>query len=269
MVRIEPSSLEELKSLKLDYLTQTTAPLDGMWLCGFLPQSDHFSFRRGDSLLGYCCINREDELLQFYLEQPDDFLARSLLERMIEGKEAPQVQGAFASTAEPTYLSRCLDAFTSFEVNALMYELNPSRRVLADQNTTWNLLPITREQLPEAMEFCLRSTEVSEDWLAGHCSNLVERAELLGCWWKDSLIGVGENRRFEEVQQGFTDLGVIVAPEHRGKGFATRILQKLIEQALEEGLEPICSTERDNLAAQKAITRAGFFSRNRIIHLVP
>ena len=108
----------------------------------------------------------------------------------------------------------------------------------------------------------------SEDWLITYYSNLIQRRELFGCWLADKLVGAGENREFGDVQSGYTDLGVVVDPNHRGKGLATWILQQLVQQAVKKGLKPMCSTERDNIAAQKAITRAGFVSRNRIIQFL-
>ena len=58
---------------------------------------------------------------------------------------------------------------------------------------------------------------------------------------------------------------MIVAPAHRGKGVATWILAQLVAMNDAEGLTSICSTERDNRAAQKAIERAGFFAGHRIL----
>lgn len=36
-------STDDLTKLKKQYMQQTTAPLDGMWLCGFVP-IESFSF---------------------------------------------------------------------------------------------------------------------------------------------------------------------------------------------------------------------------------
>ena len=104
-----------------------------------------------------------------------------------------------------------------------------------------------------------------EEWLVQYLSNLIERQELFGCWLDSELIATGENRKFDEVQQGYTDLGVIVDRSQRGKGLATWILQQLVQQSIDRDLKPLCSTERDNIAARKAIAGAGFISRNRII----
>ena len=76
---------------------------------------------------------------------------------------------------------------------------------------------------------------------------------------------IGECRGFVEYQTDYAELGVIVDESTRGKGLATSILMQLITISETKGLEPILSTEKTNIGAQKAISRAGFFAGNRII----
>ena len=59
--------LVHLSDLKQQYIDQTTAPLDGMWLTGFVPMASHFGFYENQELVGYYCINNDGYLLQFYL----------------------------------------------------------------------------------------------------------------------------------------------------------------------------------------------------------
>ncbi|MFT5700770.1 MAG: putative acetyltransferase [Desulforhopalus sp.] len=61
------------------------------------------------------------------------------------------------------------------------------------------------------------------------------------------------------------DLGFIVGQAQRGKGLGSSVLKNLVTLAESKGLKPICSTEKDNIGAQKAIRRAGLFAGNRII----
>ena len=260
------SNLEDLQPLKAEYLARTTAPLDGMWLCGFLPLAQHFGLYRGGALAGYVCINDEGYMLQFYICQDQMSEVQVIFADMISGNfaELPEIKGAFASTAEPDYLSLCLDNFSAFEVNALMYQLSRSLEISKNSDPLWSLTALRVEHLPEAIEFCIRNIGAPEEWLRGYLSNLIERQEVFGCWQDGELIGTGENRKFDDVQQGYTDVGVIVSEQQRGKGLATWILQQLVGQALAMDLKPMCSTERDNIAAQKAISRAGFIANNRI-----
>ena len=79
------------------------------------------------------------------------------------------------------------------------------------------------------------------------------------------MLAIGEFRSFDEYQTNYADLGVVVDKSMRGKGIATLILRQLIAVSNSKELMPICSTDKTNIGARKAIERAGFFSSNRII----
>ena len=101
--------------------------------------------------------------------------------------------------------------------------------------------------------------------VTGYFSNLINREELNGYWREGQLLATGECRRFDEYQTEYVDLGFIVNQSERGKGLGTKIFKYLVALAEEKELKPICSTEKTNLGAQKAISRAGLFAGNRII----
>lgn len=265
MIQIrELESLEPLGELKRMYIRQTTAPLDGMWLSGFVPMATHYGFYDNTKLVGFCCVNDDGYLLQFFLTPQYQNVSSHLFESILRSDSEPKINGAFVSTAEPHSLSLCLDHFSAFEVNALMYqqETEPSEQV---QHTPLALVTIDAAQLSEAVEFAKVSIGAPEEWLTGYYTNLINRQELFGLWENDRLVATGESRGYDEYQTEYADLGVIVAESERGKGLATRILRQLVVMNDGKGLKSICSTEKTNLAAQKAIGRAGFFASNRII----
>ena len=63
----ELESTKPLGELKELLVGQATAPLDGMWLCGFVPLATHYGFYDEEELVGFCCVNDEGYLLQFFL----------------------------------------------------------------------------------------------------------------------------------------------------------------------------------------------------------
>ena len=52
---------------------------------------------------------------------------------------------------------------------------------------------------------------------------------------------------------------------HRGRGVAPHVLWRLKQLCYDRELVPICSTTADNAAARRAIAKAGFVSRHRIL----
>ncbi len=261
-------STDALSGLKHQYLHQTTAPLDGMWLCGFVPVAQHYGFSIDGDLVGFCCMNTEGYLLQFFVRPEFQEESSSLFEAIVTGQVPAlgNVSGAFVSTAEPLYLSQCFDHLSSFEVNALMYQQDEkAMATTAAADSKLALTALEPQQLSEAVEFVAASIGAPESWLEGYLSNLIRRRELFGVRQHGTLIATGERRGYDEYQTGYADVGVIVAKSERGRGLATQILRQLAALNEKIGLKSICSTEKANVAAQKAITRAGFVDRNRII----
>ncbi|WLQ12124.1 GNAT family N-acetyltransferase [Hahella aquimaris] len=268
MLKITPiENNDSLTPLKIAYLKGCVAPLDGMWLNGFLPFSQHLGLFDGDTLAGYACVNSEGYVLQLFLPSSHQNQYAPTLRRILEqgGKDYSKIAGAFVSTAEPAYLSACLDVFNSFQVNVLMYEYDikaAGTHKLSDQ------LPMefaSTEQLSEFVAFTAHNIQAPEEWLNYYLGGLIERRQLLGYWRDGELVASGEMRHDPTFQADSVDIGVIVAREHRKQGIAGKVIRTLASRIRETQRRPICSTERENIAAQTAIARAGFVSRHRIV----
>ncbi|MBV1857276.1 MAG: GNAT family N-acetyltransferase [Nannocystaceae bacterium] len=255
-------SLEPVASLRRQYVQQAVAPLDGMWLCGLTPAAAHVGFVHDGQVAGYYSLNDDGFLMQFHVDEPLRPRAMELLDTVVTQRE---VAGAFASTAEPEYLSLCLDHFPRAEVNALMYQQHTS----LGPDASMGLKVLSHSQHAEAVAFAHDAIGAPEAWLNDYYGGLIEREELFGLWEGETLIGAGESRGFGGLQPGYADLGVIVATAHRGHGVATRILRDLVRTNEARELRSICSTEAGNTAAQAAIARAGFVPRHRILQLRP
>lgn len=244
----------------------TSDALDGMWLCGFVPLADHFAISSGETLVGYTCVNSDGYILQYHLTENCRHDAIEVFQQLASNQlqTSSVIKGAFSSTAEPQMLSYCFEAFSSFEVDTLMYRdceddtPDPDRQALP-------MALVRIEQLESAALFAQAHAGGSMDWLMSYLANLINRRELYGYWLNGVLVATGECRGYDEYQVGYADLGVIVHEGHRKKGMATRVLRFLKSEAQARSLQPICSTEKQNRASQKAIMRAGFVARHRII----
>lgn len=256
---------EQLDALKLQYLEASTAALDGMWLCGFLPMATHFGFYENETLVGYCCINADGYLLQFYLDSKSQIEASELFTLIVEQNSTVigDVQGAFVSTAEPLYLSLCFDNYSNHETNALMYQQNGAAAPCKGEPIDMQIA--SDVQLSDFVKFAIDAIGAPEEWLIGYYQRLIDRQELFGYRENGKLVASGECRLFDTVQTEYADLGMIVSESERGKGIATQVLNYLITQAESKNLTAMCSTEMTNIGAQKAMTKAGFRSCHRIV----
>lgn len=261
IISFTETALSDLTGMKQQYLSSVTAPLDGMWEI-FTDMADHYTIRCDAKPAGFCAINAEQKLMQFYLPSiidAADIFASALSEL--------KITGATVSTAEPHYLSLCLDHQKTIAVNALMYHAaddTPLAEAHFPVGAEFRL--VAKNELAAAVAFAVEAIGADEAWLNGYYGDHIAREQLYGLWQGGTLMAAGE-LRVSASQRPYADVGMVVSPNQRGNGIATNILLQLRRLARENGLKAICSTEFNNVAAQKAIMRAGFSSHQRVLEV--
>lgn len=258
---VKISNEEGLQPLKKAYFAQATAPLDGMWHFGFVPMAKHFGFLEEGKLVGYCCVDNDGIVLEFYVIPSAEINPSSLFNLLCcdYSSEIGVIKGAVASTAEPLYLGNCLDHLAPPKVIASTFIATKNHK------TDLTMQVATVEELEGFVKFATANTKLPADWISGYYTNLITRKELWGYWNKGQLLASGECRLFDRYQCDFAELGVIVSMFERSKGLATQVLGFLTEHAKSKNLGSICSTETSNIAAYKAILKAGFCVNNKIL----
>ncbi len=253
---------QELSVRRKAYLATTTAPLDGMWENAFFPMADHWEISDNNQSIGVCSINADGKMLGFDVRP-------STLQRpaFVESISRLSVTGAFASTAEPAYLALCADYQTSMSVNALMYAENTEKLNTPKVPSGMSVRALNPGDLETAISFGVAAIQADKDWLQRYFDERIQKKELFGLWEGDELIATGECR-ISPNQHKIADVGMIVGEAHRKKGLATFMLQFLRTIGAKHELNLVCSTESSNIAAQKAIERAGFVSEHRILSFV-
>jgi len=250
-----------ITKMRTEYLAGTSAPLDGMWLT-FAAMADAYLMERRGEPLGYALVNEAGRLLQFHTLPGAD--ARALFGEFLEIKA---ISGAFVSTAEPLYLALAMDHQHTCNLNAVMYHL-PERPAVEPatfpEGSAFHLLEAC--ELEAAVAFAHMTLGADEGWLTGYYTDLIKGKELFALMEGEAIIATGE-RRISAMQQGVADIGMVVGTAHRNKGVAANVLRVLVTRCKAQGLTPVCSTEHHNIAAQKAIERAGFTSYHRILEI--
>ncbi|PHR91642.1 MAG: GNAT family N-acetyltransferase [Robiginitomaculum sp.] len=250
---------QNLAELKHQYLNSLDAPLDGMWE-SFVGGGKHWMIveTAGRSEpIGYCVLNDEQKVLQFFTQDLRD--GPPAFEQMC-AQLAPS--GAFVATQQAAYLSYCLDHKRSLTVNTLLYREDVHPVGLSGLE----LRVVTEGEFEAAVEFGIAVLGCDLGWLQGYYKDHIAKQQLFGVWKDGSLIATGECR-ISETQKPYADVGMMVTEKHRGQGLATDILRSLRHMCKARGLQAICSTEVENVAAQKAITNAGFVSEHRILEI--
>ena len=108
------------------------------------------------------------------------------------------------------------------------------------------------------------SIETGFEDLKGYIRSVMDKHHIFVLREEGKLIATSECR-ISKTQKPYADLGMIVAEEHRCKGVGSYILACTKAFCYEQDVIPICSCEANNMSSKKAITKAGFVSRHRII----
>ncbi len=253
----------DLVDLRRACLASQAVPVDGMWEA-FATMSRHWVIRSAGKRAGYFCVDDDGQLLQFYLEEPFEQHAAEFFAAVVARDE---VEGAMVSTADPLFLGLCLDLHQQVRVHTYLYQDHHHGESAFAEAAEASLDVVEAGELATIVELQRDSLDQDlGDWLVGYLENLIARRELYALRLGGEIAGTGE-ARVSDSQPPFVDLGVITMRRHRGRGVASHVLWRLKQLCYDRELVPICSTTVDNVAARRAIARAGFVSRHRILEV--
>jgi len=109
--------------------------------------------------------------------------------------------------------------------------------------------------------------EAPKEWLVGYIGGLIEKGEIFSLKDGNEIIGTCEVRKSITAPK-YADIGMVVSPDYRRKGYGTYLLNKAKTLALEWGRTPICSCEKNNVGSIKSINNCGFVSMYQLLSIV-
>ena len=213
---------------------------------------------------GFCAVDHEGYLLQLFLEREEEPASGRIMVALVVGLG---LRGAYAATIDPAFLSLCLDRQSAVTVDTLLY----FDHHIVPPASAGRLRPATLDDLASLARIQWADEEADTQTMGaafggpeGYLRATVEQGVVHVLEDGGSIVGCGELRR-RETWPGTADLGVIVAPEHQGRGVGTEILCLLKQMAADSGLQPMCSTTVENVASQRMIAKTGMVARHRIL----
>ena len=240
------------------YHASLIAPADDMW-ASFADAASPYALLANGETVGFCAVNDERELMAFHLLPRFENQGARLLEFL---RKQHALAAAVASTVDPGFLALCLEAGAGVETKALMY-----RHVLPPEGDAISGLRLASMSDHEAVvAFDEAAIGAPRSFLEPYLAERIENRELLLHEDQSRLIAIGECRN-DHRSPGHAHLGIVVGTEHRGKGLGRRLLHALVLESRSRGLQPLCSTEPENHAAQAAIHAAGFRSQHRVFRI--
>ncbi len=254
------SHSESIRSLIEDWKQTLTAPQDGMWE-SFLEHATKVEIRADNRTIGYACLNGENQLLQCFIAGKWLEYGKEILAQIVSQYE---VTSAMVGTNNPVFLSLCMLLQKTAEPDTLLFydafESGSQAQDLPPIKLAWH------DELKSLVTFYNESTGAPKVWLSQYLDNLISRGELFYLSEEEEILGTCEVRN-SDSDVSIADVGMVVAKDHRQKGFGSYLLGKAKELAYDQGRKPICSCEVKNVGSLKSIQKNGFRSIHQILKL--
>lgn len=261
MLEIKPLEPRDYESkYRAAYWSQLSLPQDGMWEV-FAQMAGYTELIWGGVPCGFTSINEQNQLLHFFVMPQYQNQSTEIWQCLLEVKK---ITAAQVGSHDPQFLSLCLDQNKTARVHTLLYhnpKSNRGKKITLLQGEAFE--KASPAILDELFSFVQPNVGDSGSWLRDYLSHWVGQQAVYCLRNEGRLVATGELRP-SLGQLGVADLGVIVHRDYRGKGTATRVVAALIREGLIQKWTLIASTERQNLAAQKALARAGLATHHRM-----
>ncbi|MDA3907061.1 MAG: GNAT family N-acetyltransferase [Bacteroidales bacterium] len=255
---IKTNITDTINGLRSQLYKKLTAPIDAMWELLYIGSSQHYFIENDENIMGYCCINDDNCLVQIFLLEEYNSKMENVITALIESK---LITSASLSSNEPISFNTCLSLSKGNKTNTFCYEHANTPR---DIESKLNLELVTTNDIPSIKVFL--KDQVGMDDTFGYTENLVSRKEIYMLKESDVIIATSECR-MSDSQPEIADLGIIVNSNFQGKGIATQVMQLQVNRVLKANRKPICSTTLDNIASRKVIEKSGFFCSNIIFDI--
>ena len=227
-----------------------------MWAF-FRDSATHYSILLDDKIFGYAAVDESNQLLQFYITPTYLSEGEVIFKACIDKYE---IKTGIVGTNNPHYLSLALNFNKVFKINTYLFRNNHEVTISEKEGT---LKECKHEDIARLAAFYNYSMGAPTTWLTGYIENLIEKKELFSLENDNSIIGTCEVRKNSSASE-FADIGMVVSPDYRRKGYGTYLLNKAKNIAIERGKTPICSCEKDNIGSVKSIYNCGFVSMQSI-----
>jgi len=256
-IRLTDSNV--IERLRSAYLRTLVAPMDGMWEGAVIGQAAFWSIRNGDVPIGHYCIDDDNTMLRFYLENAYGAKASEVFRSIVL---MHGIRKAVASTIEPPYLFLCLALRTSLSIHSYLFRDNTHVELSCDLDASI-LRKAARDDLDDLVRFYHDNIDGEGAWVETFLRERLALEEVFVLYDGAILAAAGECIRSHR-QPPYADLGMVVARSHRGRGLASFMLTRLKQHCAHEGWTPLCSCAADNRASRRAIVKAGFVADHYI-----
>ncbi len=245
-------SLGEIKSLRDEYLN-SLIEFQELYLEMMLGESNSYILMEDDKQIGYCIINKNNELIEYYIVNQ---YIKNCIEYFLQIINGLSVKRVLCKSFDYLLLKCSMIFSESFKVLGTLFrgfnqtmniDINEFQIRFADPSDIPFLLEQKDElyETPEELEYFVKNSNII----------MFEKGtKLYGCGY---LIKVHDD-------YNYYDIGMWTNPDFRNQGVATYIIGYLKSYCLRNGYYPICGCAFTNIASKKTLEKNGFYSKHNL-----
>ncbi|MFT4537431.1 MAG: putative acetyltransferase [Saprospiraceae bacterium] len=174
-----------------------------------------------------------------------------------------KISTGIVGTNNLSYLSIALNFVIELNVNTYLFRSNYEVNIEEKEGI---LKECQDEDIERIVNFYNYSIGAPKERLTGYIGGLIEKGEIFSFEKGDEIIGTCEVRK-STTAPAVADIGMVVSPDYRRKGYGTYLLYKAKTIALKWERIPICSCEKGNAGSVKSIHNCGFVSRYQLLSI--
>jgi predicted acetyltransferase len=206
--------------------------------------------------VGYCCIDSQKTLWQFYLIQSAVIYSQKVFKFLIDMN---YIVAAECLTYDHLLMSLCLDFHKKANCSGYIFrdDANMQCQINSCGNIKYRIA--TKEDYNQLSEIDSITPNLAFFY---NLDDSIHNKEVFIFFSDEEIIGAGTCKKVWN-SKNYYDIGMVVAKKHRHKGIGTYIIKRLKEYCYDRNYVPICGCAYSNIASKKTLERAGFIAKHR------
>ncbi|URZ04314.1 hypothetical protein CLROS_028100 [Clostridium felsineum] len=203
---------------------------------------------------GYFCVNNDKVIYEFYLDVEALKFSQYIFKTIIENG---YFTSAECKSYDSLFMSLCLDFHKKASCSGYLF------RDFYDTEISlsgFEKLKFRQAELRDVSKI----DDINYDFFQ-RLEEQIVKGEIFVLYSNEVLLGAGVIQKVFH-STNYYDIGMIVNKNYRNRGIGTYIITKLRQIACNKKLEPICGCWYYNYASKKALEKAGFISKHRILN---
>jgi len=255
-LRIIKTSYDQIEPYRIEYF-HSLPEFQELYIELMVKDSGYFLLQSESKNIGYAIINKEDVLIEFYVEDKYVNKCSALLKLLLKELTVAEI---YCKTFDALLYNQCIENGFEYTVIGILFREYIEAKIPEDKSIRMVRGTLSSKEILLKQDDSLKELYETEELLV----EFLEKEYVFIFYKEDEIIGCGMVIK-TKMGWNYCDLGVWVASNKRGDSIGAQILIKLRAFALDNNLIPSCGCAIENIASQKTIEKSGYVSKHQLV----